>query len=112
MTGINAQILIEVRVGNRLAAIMLGIIPIVFQNTKRQQKSFITEFKMNDQKGQPLLFFKCFHKFHLMLVDIGNRQTLLAGFLGVKTDWNTLDVAQIIDGAFFFKIDLVIFPFM
>lgn len=38
MTGINAQILIEVRVGNRLAAIMLGIIPIVFQNTKRQQK--------------------------------------------------------------------------
>ena len=39
-----------------------------------------------------------------MLVNIGDREPFLVGFLGVKTDGNTLDIAHIVDGALFFKI--------
>ena len=58
----------------------------------------------NQKKCDTTLFFIILHESHLMFMDILQRKSVSVTFLCIKTDRNTLNSANVVDGTLLLKV--------
>ena len=95
---------IQLSIKKTFPAPILCPVPEVFKNFKGQVIKDIFVGKVDQEKGDPSLFFKLPHKVNLMPVDILEGKPVRGTFLGIKANRDPLDYANIIHCAFLAKI--------
>ena len=97
-------ILIEFFTPDTLAPALLASLPESQQFIELHVIAFISFREIDQKKSDAALLFHQTHEFHLMSMDILQRESLLGAFLSIETYRDPLYGADIINGALLIEI--------
>ena len=100
----NLELLVQLPVSKTLSSPVFSAGPVKKEVAERHVIKFVQPCKIKNNKGNSSLFFKGFHKIHLMLMDVLKGECGRDTFLCIKADRNPLDCPNIVYRTFLVKI--------